>query len=622
MSFKTLLFLAVLVGALVYFAQMQNEREAAIEMPYAGPLLENVRRDQVVEIRWEHVERKENVAMVKRAGDFGQEVWQIVDPIDYPAATDRVKLVMDGVFTRAREIPEADRALTLPHFDPPRAIIEVITVNESGVRQTHSVELGSLDADGMQVEARVNGRLVRILRDLDSALLHSITDLRSRQVFELPANRVLAIERKGSVRDSTGARDATFVARREGPHWIQHRPVRVQLDPNSMLVQARVLSVFYVEGFHSDLPEPSEEVLARCGLLQPDLTITLIGADQEKRTLLLSQNLEGVWYAKRESRPYIYTVGDHMMSQVTGDWDELRDNALLRAFRHDVETIEFIRAGRGVRLTQSPEREGPWTVAFRDEPNLPFGSEWPANLARVQEFLGALEQNPVALWLDRIQGYRGEPFPKEHVPTHLRMTYRGGLAGEYSAARFGAVVTTAEGTPLLAYQREQDQVAALVPLVLQDWTAAGPESWRSTLLWDLVEGRLQRLKLSQGQRTREYLRKIQGTWRYSDADVLPQELLPALDHLIYLKAERHLGREEALAAQLLDPVRVEFEDRKGRWHIAEIGPVAWETSDAAQGVPGENPQENPEEIHVRVGGAQSVARNQDLYRLLVKILGE
>lgn len=596
MNGKTLLFLALLVGGGWWLLQQQEQQEALVVAPYQGPLLGDFPKERLTEIRWEHVERNENVALERREGK-----WHLTDPMEYPAAPDRVQLVVDGLFTRAQEVPEPDRPAVEKHFDPPRAIVYVVADNESGGRREAKVELGALDADGMQVEARIDGRYVRILRNLDTALLSSTTDMRRKQVFSLPFDRIAMIERRGSGPALGGAQSLDFLARREGPHWVQHRPLRVQLDPTAMALQARVLSVFSVDGYASDVPDPD---LARYGLLQPDLTLVLEGSSGQREELILTEASGGGWYAKRDDHPTIFAVGDQMMTQVLNPWAELRDTIMLRAFRQDIAEVEWQIDGQTLRLRQGePQRVGgkvDWTVAWKGPNEADFGSEWPADLAKVQAWLGALEQNPIAEWLDRSSDWSGTPFPEGEPNRWLTIRFRYGLEGEVSRARFGAPMSSSAGTTLLAYQRENDQAIGLVPLDLQEWIRADLEAWRSPLIWNLVEGRLRTLRLAQGDREQKYARKPQGTWRFLDVDVRPTQLLPLLDHLVYLKAERHLPKAER--GTLIDPVRIEWETVDGQWHIAEIGPVA----DGS--------------VQIHSAGYAALAKDGELYERLVALL--
>ena len=561
MNGKTLIFLVALVGGLLWFTQQQQQSEQQQELPYRGALIPGFQKQRVVELRWEHVERNRNVACELRS-----DGWHMTDPRAVPAAADRVQLVLDGLETGAVEVPASDREAVASHFDPPRAILTVFTQSETGAREEHVVELGALDVDPMLVEARFEGRLLRINRNLDTALRQSIPDLRRKQVFEMSAARLMGIERFGTWFDGVRTHQLAFQARREGPYWIQYKPTRVQLDPTAMAIQMRVLAAFQIETYVSDLPDPA---LDAYGLVQPEMGLVLIDSEGNRETLHLSQNLEGAWFGKIEGKPNVYGVDEHMMSLVTDDWKDLRDHALVRAMRADVETLTLSQPDGKVRFRQSPALDGPWTVAFQPDGATEFSAEWPADRNKVEDLLGALEQNLVVLWADQDPGLQGELFSSGHPLAHVEYAFRNSLQGEIANMRFGQVVETSEGTPLLAVRRGEDSQVGLVSTELVEILSQPSTHWRSVLLWELVEHRLEKLRLSRGASERVFLRKPQGTWRFEDVDATPTALLPALDHLIYLKADTHLASTDA--SELLDPVRVEFHSRGGAVQVAEIG---------------------------------------------------
>ena len=133
----------------------------------------------------------------------------------------------------------------------------------------------------------------------------------------------------------------------------------------------------------------------------------------------------------------------------------------------------------------------------------------------------------------------------------------------------------------------------------------GIDYWRSLALWSLKEVRLKKLKLTRGEVEREYVRQIQGTWRYSDVDAVASELFDVLDSLIFLKASDHLPQDESLALPLEDPVTVQFQTVDGDISIARIGLVHIE---------------GEQQTHVEVLGLRSLARDQGLHERLLVVL--
>jgi len=374
--------------------------------------------------------------------------------------------------------------------------------------------------------------------------------------------------------------------------------VRVQLDPVAMGLWARVLSAIYVEAFVSDVPEPD---LERYGLAQPEAKLTLTDAAGGRQELWFTNQEGGGWAATLVGSPYVYALPSAIAQQLTDAWTDLRDGHLLRSLRDDLGQIELQVGDEVVRLSQGAAHDADWTVARRRSGSLEFDAEWPADKARVGEFLGDWEQAEIVSWLPPAADPIAQCVPAGAPTLRVSFHFRNALLGEVASALVGPVTYSDAGTPLRTFLRDGDGVVALIAAPLGSWLEGGIEASRSPLVWDLKESRLKSLRLTQGTQTRTFLRKLQGTWRYVDADVTPTELLPLLDHLVYLKAERYLAQDSV--EELLDPVRVEFETVDGTWMVAEIGP------------------DSAGQVRLAMSGFQAIARNQDLYAGLSKLLG-
>ncbi len=576
----------------MYLTQYQQKVESGQVEPFNGPLLGDARPERLVEIRWDHVVDNRQVALEMREGK-----WLIADPIDFPAAPHRVSLLLEAFFRQAREVPAPDRDAVASHFDPPRIAVTLIEEMEGGVRREHRFRLGALDADGMQVEVEKDGLYLRTLRNLDTALSVSVHDLRKRRLFDLNPDRVVQIERSGFSDASGSMIDLEFQARREGPTWMQHQPVAVQLDPAVMSVWSRQLCSVYASGFVSDLDDPD---LAKYGLHMPNARLKLTDAGDNSQELLFAETAEGGWVAKFTDQQFVYGIAQEQVALILEDWSMLRDTHLLRAHRQDIDQIELSTSAGIIRLTQGPALDDDWTVARKATGQTEFGMEWLAEKAKVQEFLGLVEQSEITNWLPADTHAAQKVFVSGVPFSRLGFRFRNMLKGETSSALVGPVHTTDAGTRLRTYTRDGDGVVGLIPLAFHEWIGRPLQAWRSRLVWDLKEGRMARLRLTQGDKVREYKRKIQGTWTYMDAETSPVELLPALDHLVFLRADKHLPADSH--DTLTNPVRVEFLEVDGGQSSAEIGP-------GPDGL-----------IQIQHRGLSSIARNQDLYTLLTGIV--
>ncbi|MEZ6004381.1 MAG: hypothetical protein R3F33_09380 [Planctomycetota bacterium] len=242
-------------------------------------------------------------------------------------------------------------------------------------------------------------------------------------------------------------------------------------------------------------------------------------------------------------------------------------------------------------LTQTGN-DGPWTVSDWVDAQKDWSAPWPANLDRVADLLGDIEQTHVVDWAPEMTGEQAAaPVPGQRT---LTFRFRHHLQDEVLVERFGEPFQRPSGAELMPMVRDDDTLPALVPAELATWWQGGAEAWRDSLVWNLPETRVKSLRLIHPDGTaRTFLRKIQGTWRYSDTDQEPKDLLPWLDHLIFLRVASHRAMEAN--TPLHDVLRIEFERLEGEYHVAEIGL---------------DPSGTPV---LQVGGHQGLLKNPDLY---------
>ncbi|MCA9002685.1 MAG: DUF4340 domain-containing protein, partial [Planctomycetes bacterium] len=424
--------------------------------PYNGPLLEGVQPERLVEIRWDHVVDNRQVAI-----ELGETGWNIVDPIEFPVAKHQVRLLAEALFRPAREVPEPDREAVASHFSPPRIKIHVRERLEGGAIRDHELQVGALDADGMQVEVLVNGRYLRALRNLDDAFSVSVHDLRERRIFDLSPERVVQVERSG-FSDITGSmQDLAFVASREGPTWQQSAPLRTQLDPSAMSVWVRQLCALYASGFSSDVVDPE---LSQFGLNMPNCVLKFTDASGAEQSLLLAQNGASQWFGKLADDYHVYSIDTQPLLLALDDWSVLRDTKFLRAHRADIGSIELASSQGLLRLTQGPALDDDWTVAFRAKGQRDFGPEWLVEKARIQEFLGMVEQSEVTGWLPLDEQRATDLFGPGNDFARYTFRFRHTFEGEHATGFVGPVHTSDLGTSLRTFAREVGLVdRALAP---------------------------------------------------------------------------------------------------------------------------------------------------------------
>lgn len=588
-----LALLALVLGGAVY---LQTEREKDYDPSLGEPLLGEGRIERVTGFRIDHIERGTQFHIVKEESE-----WRLIDPIAYPANEAMVKVFLEAFAMGAEYVPEGDLTDLEAHFERPRAVVFVTETMAGGATREHEIQVGELDVDGHRLEVRTRGKIMRTLRNLDTAIMRSLPDLRRKKLFRMRGQDVVSIQRLGADYRPDRAIDLTAVAERRGPRWVLSRPVDMQLDPGVAGLWAIALANVRAERYLSDVDDPD---LAAYGLKDPAIKLRLAdrhGGDEEVH---FGISPAGGWSARVAGDKHIVELDLGGLPQVLQPIEELWDTNLLQAFRRDIAAIEL---GRGdlpdLRFVQDDKEN--WTVAQR--PNGQEGFDLPvaADVVAVEGLLAVLEQNEIEQWLRDPSESPAELFPPDSVRRGVWVELRGLLEGERQGGRLGARRVTEAGTELDVFVREGDQLAGLVTSQLASMLELDLADWRSRLLWELKEIRLNRLRLARGERTREFTRQIQGTWRYTDVDAPATELFDVLDSLIFLKAEDHLSADEAAALPLEDPVRVEFTTVDGDTSIALVGLVE---------------REGEAEAQVEVLGLRSVLKDQGLHGRLVQIL--
>ncbi|MFT7677283.1 MAG: hypothetical protein ACI8QC_001261 [Planctomycetota bacterium] len=594
MNKTSLLLLILMVAGLGAGVYLQKEAEEDYDPRLVEPLLGTGRVERVTGIRVDNVERSKQIEFVRR-----KEGWFLVDPLEYPADHSMVQFYLQALAYPAQFVPEEEEASLDPHFDPPRAVIFVTETLESGSTVEHEIRVGDLDVDGMRLEVRTRGRSLRILRNLDTAMERSVEEMRRKMLFTLHGAEVVAIDRQGANYTPDGAVDVSFQATRGGAGWQLQRPYRMDLDPGVTGLWAMALASIRVSGFLSDREDPNLEFY---GLVNPSIRVRLTdrtGKEEEVHFGQMPSN--GAWVARRAGEKHIMQVDPGDLVQLLQAGRELWNTRLVNAFRVDIESVDLDR-GEQDSLRFSQDFDGHWTVASKPLGQAQFDIAVPANRIKVEGLLADLEQNEIELWLDREADSPENLFPVGEPRRGLKLNLRGVLEGEHQGGRFGPTRTSDEGTTLQSYHREGDVIAGLVTRDLAAWLDLELSDWRSLALWTLTEVKLTGVSLTHGDAARSFLRKMQGTWHYSDVDAPASELLRVLDSLVFLKASEHLGAGVARDQVLEDVISVQFQDKEGATHRAKIGTVS-----------------GPEgtQVQIEVLGLRSVAKDQGLHGRLL-----
>lgn len=215
MNRLTTLMLLVCVLALGTVAYLQTEREAKT-IPADGlseALFPGVDRSRIAAIRLEDIKGSSHMRFERDVA--GQ--WFITDPIAWPAEQNQVLEIVQVILrNRVVAVPDALAEEAARSFEPPEGFIEVEETMEGAEPRRTRVELGAVDLDGARVYVRRDDQIFRTLRNFETPFTLGLSDFRSKRIFALRAEEVIALERVGGWYDQVEQQSLGMRAFRQG----------------------------------------------------------------------------------------------------------------------------------------------------------------------------------------------------------------------------------------------------------------------------------------------------------------------------------------------------------------------------------------------------------------------
>ena len=508
---RTTVFLVAVVLGLAGAVWWQRERERSGTFALDRALFPGLAGAEIEQIRLDHLER--GLELTLRRDDAAG--WLLVDPIEYPAEVARVAHLIE-VLTTNTAVEIAPRDLKQIGLDPPRAVLEV---SVRGASQPLRLELGALDLDGQNVFARVDGRLVRTLRNIDTALERELYQWRRSAILDMSAPGVISFFRSGKiVMEDQTTLPLALAAERDDTNWRASEPFHALLDPRPVEAWLYVVCGLRAHRFVDIEGDPA---IYRSG--EPDMTIELEDVRAVHEILDFRHVEGGGWLCTRRGRPEVFAVEEENVLQLAVPALELVDLAFTRLAGDAVERIRLI-APEGERTI---DREG---TAWRVAPAYAPGALRKADSAVVIDLLSALERT-------RFLKIESDPQPAEPPDRHWELWI------EAPGLLLGVSLWRPEAGPAdIVYARRADEdLTYLADASLLTLAETPIETLWERQVVGLPELGVARIELAYGGKTRTYVRNAKtGRWSPPDRDVEARELLPVLERLLSVRAERIL----------------------------------------------------------------------------------
>lgn len=511
MNLRTSLFLVVILGIVGYFVLREDPQTTVVEGGAPTRLFDGIEANDLVRMRFEHVERGLYITLEERDGS-----WWITDPVDHPADKGVVDF-MKSVVQHNLVVPLTDETATPADlgFEPPQAVVEITARPPGGDAVTRLVELGAADLDQTHVYVRTEGRMGRTVRNVLNTLLRNTNEFRSQRAIQLDSGRVVELHRTGYEQRGIGFErvDLTLSAFRDGPRWIATAPLSAALDPLVMDALCGAATFLPIQRFVVDVPEDPESF----GLHRPWWRLALNTYGGEEHALLFARPAvdNGAWFMQREGQTAIMEVPGASLDPLMQSFGALLDTRVLQFPKADVNLLEFTGAGGRYRMRNGADG---WKI--QDEVNGAWGDPEIADASLVAGFLDRLTQTTLSA-----------PRWGDDAPTFEE---RGRLVIATNEDRVELVF----GADPFHVQRSGEDVVFEGERWLVERLEAPTTTWRSLQLLSVDEVRVRALELTRDDVTKRWERSAdRGIWTRAGSDEEDREVLKVMDGLLFLRGK-------------------------------------------------------------------------------------
>ena len=264
--------------------------------------------------------------------------WKMLQPLQLRADGAEVKDILSQFeFLRKvgtiKESETANFSLGNYGLDKPQIIVNLWmkesailkgTEVTTGAESKYTINIGDRLAAGQNtVYINIEGSndVIVVAAKLLEKIDKGIIDLRNKWAFEYDID---AVER---IRIQSGSKEP-IVCSRADQHWWVTQPVSDRGDTariRDILSELKNLKIA-----KADYVSDKEEDIARHGLDEPRLTISIGSTEGDAQSLLLGHGLDDKIYAKRDDESSIFFVHDIVLSDLDLEGNDLRDKQLLR----------------------------------------------------------------------------------------------------------------------------------------------------------------------------------------------------------------------------------------------------------------------------------------------------
>jgi Domain of unknown function (DUF4340) len=279
------------------------------------------------------------------------DAWQMTQPI----ATGADGPTVEGIVT---EVAGANVSRTItpsgdlsPYGLKQPALTASVRLKD-GTR--HSLQFGDKDFSGSSVYAIVDDakQVSLIPAGIFETANKPLDDLRDRAVLHFNTDNVQAVE----VKKPSG--EVALV--KQGSNWVLQKPRETAASLNAVTSMLEGISLGKFTTVASETPTPQD--LARDGLANPAVTVTLTLKDGKQATLQVGKKDGQEYDARDPSRPMVFHVGDTLYKKLDQGLAELRDKKIYAFDANALASIEINNHSTNETMVCSKGADKTWKI--------------------------------------------------------------------------------------------------------------------------------------------------------------------------------------------------------------------------------------------------------------------
>ena len=371
------IYLAVFLGLFSYIYFFDQDRKSTAQREQASKKIVEFNADEVTGL--EIANARGSVTLERNGGK-----WKIVKPISVAADEASVNQVLtEFEFSyAARVIPSSElqkgkegETLKSWGLETPAATLKLkMPKGEQAVYLGRKIAVNDLYY--AKNSLRPDGSVYLLSNSTKVALDKTLSDLRSRQVFDFISSQVQKINVRQA---SEGQPVKETEIQKNGEAWSLQKPLLARADKGKVNTWIGNLFGLQVVDFVSE----DNSALSAQGLSSPLYQIVLtVGPKNEENTLLIGNPVPekpNEVYAKRLKAQSVFTLNKTTLDQLLKTFSEVRDRHVLSFEASRVEGVRWESKGK---ILEAGRENGKWVL--QDEKNTP------ANAEKIQTFLRKL----------------------------------------------------------------------------------------------------------------------------------------------------------------------------------------------------------------------------------------